>query len=274
MKKQYSDLEVESSTLKDKREELKDDYNDTTDGGNRLPAIMKSLESAFGLTWKGDGQWDTSDGSCYRYTRKANYRNLGELTFKAELTLYSGPKHFIGIRIHRAKLNIDWKLTNENPHSDVVEVLQLDKEWSDKEKADKVNERISYWLQSNPNCTCRVEYNKENKDSLNDVDDAAHLLWVSDRLAIASEIDSRLSKIYSDLQFLLSYYKVKSSIKDFLKQQIISVVSVNAKSTLALDCLERWRSCNDSTRYSNSKEGERVNIHEIASRPIVSSSSP
>lgn len=274
LKKQYSDLEVESSTLKDKRDELKEDYNDTTDGGNRLPAIMKSLESAFGLTWKGEGQWDTSDGSCYRYTRKANYRNLGELTFKAELTLYSGPKHFIGIRIHRAKLNIDWKLTNENPHSDVVEVLQLDKEWSDKEKADKVNERISYWLQSNPNCTCRVEYNKENKDSLNDVDDAAHLLWVSDRLAIASEIDSRLSKIYSDLQFLLGYYKVKSSIKDFLKQQIISVVSVNAKNTLALDCLERWRSCNDSTRYSNPKEGERVNIHEIASRPIVSSSSP
>ena len=274
LKKQYSDLEVESSTLKNKRDELKNDYDDTTDGGNRLPAIMKSLESAFGLTWKGDGQWDTSDGSCYRYTRKANYRNLGELTFKAELTLYSGPKHFIGIRIHRAKLNIDWKLTNENPHSDVVEVLQLDKEWSDKEKADKVNERISYWLQSNPNCTCRVEYNKENKDSLNDVDDAAHLLWVSDRLAIASEIDSRLSKIYSDLQFLLGYYKVKSSIKDFLKQQIISVVSVNAKNTLALDCLERWRSCNDSTRYSNPKEGERVNIHEIASRPIVSSSSP
>ena len=274
LKKQYSDLEVESSTLKDKREKLKDDYNDTTDGGNRLPAIMKSLESAFGLTWKDDGQWDTSEGSCYHYTRKANYRNLGELTFKAELTLYSGPKHFIGIRIHRAKLNIDWKLTNENPHSDVVEVLQLDKEWSDKEKADKVNERISYWLQSNPNCTCRVEYNKENKDSLNDVDDAAHLLWVSDRLAIASEVDSRLSKIYSDLQFLLGYYKVKSSIKDFLKQQIISVVSVNAKNTLALDCLERWRSCNDSTRYSNPKEGERVNIHEIASRPIVSSSSP
>lgn len=274
LKKQYSDLEVESSTLKNKREELNEDYNDTTDGGNRLPAIMKSLESAFGLTWKGDGQWDTSDGSCYRYTRKANYRNLGELTFKAELTLYSGPKHFIGIRIHRAKLNIDWKLTNENPHSDVVEVMQLNKEWSDKEKADKVNERISYWLQSNPNCTCRVEYNKENKDSLNDVDDAAHLLWVSDRLAIASEIDSRLTKIYSDLQFLLGYYKVKSSIKDFLKQQIISVVSVNAKNTLALDCLERWRSCNDSTRYSNPKEGERVNIHEIASRPIVSSSSP
>ena len=274
LKKQYSDLEAESSILKDKREELKEDYNDTTDGGNRLPAIMKSLESAFGLTWKGEGQWDTSDGSCYRYTRKANYRNLGELTFKAELTLYSGPKYFFGIRIHRAKLNIDWKLTNENPHSDVVEVMQLDKGWSDKEKADKVNERISYWLQSNPNCTCRVEYNKENKDSLNDVDDAAHLLWVSDRLAIASEVDSRLSKIYSDLQFLLGYYKVKSSIMDFLKQQIISVVSVNAKSTLALDCLERWRSCNDSTRYSNPKEGERVNIHEIASRPIVSSSSP
>lgn len=274
LKKQYSDLEVESSTLKNKRDELKNDYDDTTDGGNRLPAIMKSLESAFGLTWKGDGQWDTSDGSCYRYTRKANYRNLGELTFKAELTLYSGPKHFIGIRIHRAKLNIDWKLTNENPHSDVVEVMQLNKEWSDKEKADKVNERISYWLQSNPNCTCRVEYNKENKDSLNDVDDAAHLLWVSDRLAIASEIDSRLSKIYSDLQFLLGYYKVKSSIKDFLKQQIISVVSVNAKSTLALDCLERWRSCNDSIRNINSKDSKRIDIHELAGRPIVISSSP
>lgn len=274
LKKQYSDLEVESSTLKNKRDELNEDYNDTTDGGNRLPAIMKSLESAFGLTWKGDGQWDTSDGSCYRYTRKANYRNLGELTFKAELTLYSGPKHFIGIRIHRAKLNIDWKLTNENPHSDVVEVLQLDKAWSDKEKADKVNERISYWLQSNPNCTCRVEYNKENKDSLNDVDDAAHLLWVSDRLAIASEVDSRLSKIYSDLQFLLGYYKVKSSIKDFLKQQIISVVSVNAKSTLALDCLERWRSCNDSIRNVNSKDSKRIDIHELAGKPIVTSSSP
>lgn len=274
LKKEYSDLDAKLSVLKNKRDELKNDYDDTTDGANRLPSVMKSLETAFGLTWKGEGQWDTSDGSCYRYTRKANYRNLGELTFKAELTVSSGPQYFLFIRIHRAKLNIDWKLINENPHSDVVEVMQLNKEWSDKEKADKVNERISYWLHSNPTCTCRVEYNKENKDSLNDVDDSAHLLWVSDRLAIASEIDSRLSKIYSDLQFLLGYYKVKSSIKDFLKQQIISIVSVNAKSTLALDCLERWRACNDSARYSNPKEGERINIHEIASRPIVSSSSP
>ena len=104
LKKQYSDLEVESSTLKNKRDELKNDYDDTTDGGNRLPAIMKSLESAFGLTWKGDGQWDTSDGSCYRYTRKANYRNLGELTFKAELTLYSGPKHFIRYSYSQSKV--------------------------------------------------------------------------------------------------------------------------------------------------------------------------
>lgn len=272
--KQYSDLEIQASILKSKREELKNDYDDTTDGANRLPSIMKSLESAFGLTWKGEGQWDTSDGSCYRYTRKANYRNLGELTFKAELTLYSGPKHFIGIRIHRAKLNIDWKLTNENPHSDVVEVLQLNKEWSDKQKSETVNQRMSYWLQNNPNCTCRVEYSKENNDSINDVDDAAHLLWVSDRLAIASEIDSRLTKIYSDLQFLLSYYQVKSSIKDFLKEQIISIVSVNAKSTLALDCLERWRSCNDSIRNVNSKDSKRIDIHELAGRPIVTSISP
>lgn len=273
LKTQYNALDEQAAILKAKREELKEDYDDTTDGGNRLPAIMKNLESSFGLTWKGEGQWDTSDGSCYRYTRKANYKNLGELTFKAELTLYSGPQYFIGIRIHRAKLNIDWKLTNESPHSDVVEVMQLNKEWSDKEKSDNVNNRLSYWLQNNPNCTCKVEYNKEDKDSLNDIDDAAHLLWVSDRLAIASEIDSRLSKIYSDLQFLLGYYQVQTSIKDFLKQQIISIVSVNAKNTLALDCLERWRSCNDSTKYSKSREGERLNIHELASRPVVSSAS-
>ena len=151
--------------------------------------------------------------------------------------------------------------------------MQLNKEWSDKEKSDNVNNRLSYWLQNNPNCTCKVEYNKEDKDSLNDIDDAAHLLWVSDRLAIASEIDSRLSKIYSDLQFLLGYYQVQTSIKDFLKQQIISIVSVNAKNTLALDCLERWRSCNDSTKYSKSREVDRLNIHELASRPVVSPAS-
>jgi len=264
LKAQAEELLRKDYELRNAREEIKQDYDDTTDNANRLPSIMKSLESAYQITWKGSGHWDTSDGGCYHYTRIAEYKGLGELKFKADLTVTRRPQWLLGIRIHRAILQVDWELTNDNPRSSIVEVLPLDSTWTPQQKADTVNNHISHWLQGNPNCTINVEYNSVNPDSIGDGDNPAHLLWVSDRLAIASEVDNRLSEILSELSLLLGYYQVKSDLAAFFTNQIMSVLSVDAKSTLTLDCLERWRSSNDSVMARDPSEYKPKSLQDLA----------
>lgn len=250
--------------LKEKLQELKKDYDGVEDDANRLPSIKKSLESAFGINWVDEGHWDTSDPERYVYTCKGKYKELGEVTFKAALTLVKKPQKLLGIRIHRAIMRIEWALTNEGSHSEVVEVVKIDSTWTAAKKKDEVNQHLSFWLSNSPNCTCKLEYQNQEKDTLDVPETAAHLLWVSDRLAVASDVDARLTKIANSLNFLLQYYQIQTSIKDLLKEQIISVLDVRAKSALSVDCLEKWRKANNMIKEEDLYEHRRRGLKEIA----------
>ena len=96
--------------------------------------------------------------------------------------------------------------------------MNLDPDKSDKEKADEVNKRISEIARDYPDCQITTEYSKSASTEDSSDDDTHHLLWASDRLEIAREVDSRITKIYADLVSLEKMMHYKINIIDMLRK--------------------------------------------------------
>ena len=199
--------------LAEARAEANEDNAVPTDDYYRIPAILQDCKTAYSLTWQGDGWWEG-----YSYLRKATAPNIkGTVTFKATVSIARKPKYFLGIKIHRAIIQISWELTAEYTDTEVVDVLQLDPQKSDADRAKEVNNRISEIARQYPNCQVSTEYMKSAPAEEDQSEDAYHLLWSSDRLQVARQVDSRLTKIYADLVSLEKMMHYKRSIIDVLK---------------------------------------------------------
>lgn len=59
------------------------------------------------------------------------------ITFRASLQIARKPKYFLGIKIHRAIMEISWELTAEYSDTEVVDIIQFDPEKSETEKRTK-----------------------------------------------------------------------------------------------------------------------------------------
>ena len=90
--------------------------------------------------------------------------------------------------------------------------MTLDRSKSEQEKADEVNRRISEIAREYPSCKITTEYAKSDPMEEQTNSDVKHLLWSSDRLEIAREVDSRITKIYADLVSLEKMMHYKRSI--------------------------------------------------------------
>ena len=233
-------LRAAQERLKDIETALDDAYSGeevSTDDYHRIPAIMAELQEAFGLVWQGDGSW-----SGYTFTRKAAMSSLrGQVTFKAKLSIARKPRYFLGIKILRAIVQIDWSLSAEYSDTHVAAVVKLDPEMSDSEKADIVNAKIAEVARENPNCTVSVEYMRSDPIQEDTTEDKWHLLWSSDRLEIAREVDTRLTKIYADLVSLEKMMSYRYGIIDVLKD-IAPYVNADEgrRMTIVEECRKRW----------------------------------
>lgn len=68
-----------------------------------------------------------------------------------------------------------------------------------------------------------------------------HLLWSSDRLEIAREVDSRITQIYADLVSLEKMMHYKRSIIDVLKDVLPDLnMDEGRRLTLVEECHDRW----------------------------------
>ena len=225
------------SDIANAKQEASQDNDVATDDYYRIPAIMNDCKSAFGLTWQDKGAWEG-----YTYVRKATMPNInGIITFKATLSLARKPKYFLGIKIHRAILQISWELTSEYTNTSVVEVMALDPNEDEQKKTEEVNRRISEIAQEYPNCKVTTEYARSEATETADNDGINHLLWSSDRLEIAREVDSRINKIYSDLVSLEKMMHYKRSILDVLKDVLPEIDDEQGKrKTILEECHDRW----------------------------------
>ena len=243
-RKRIEELESELAAWRKKqqaykaaREEAAGDNSVPTDDYYRLPAIMQDCRAAYSLTWKDGGTWNG-----YTFVRKATMPNInGEITFSATLSIARKPKYFLGIKIHRAIIQISWELTSSYTDTHVADVLTLDASLSDEEKTRMVNDRISEIAREHPDCKITTEYARNEPMEEEPAGDVYHLLWSSDRLEIAREVDSRITKIYADLVSLEKMMHYKRSIIDVLKDVLPELdTDEGRRLTLVEECHDRW----------------------------------
>lgn len=221
-----------------------------TDDYYRIPAIMQDCQSAYNLSWQDGGSW-----SGYTFVRKATMPNVnGIITFKATVTIARKPKYFLGIKIHRAIVQISWELTTQYTDTHVADVLTFDSGMSEAEKAKQVNDRVAELAREYPSCKITTEYARSAPMDDTATGDVYHLLWSSDRLEIAREVDSRLTKIYADLVSLEKMMHYKRSIVDVLKDVLPSLDDNQGRRlSLVEECHQRWM----ENARGNGKEGAR-----------------
>ena len=205
LKSQLNELNTRLSEIMQAKEEAKEGELVQTDDYYRIPAIMNDAKTTYKLTWADEGHWEG-----WNFVRTAKMGNMtGEVRLVATVSLVRRPKYFLGIKIHRAIIGISWKLAAHYSNTQVVDMLELDPDMDDAAKARLVNNRLSEVACEYPSCKVSHEYIKSENPEEDKTEDVYHLLWSSDRLEVAREIDTRLTKIYADLVALERFMNYK-----------------------------------------------------------------
>ncbi len=250
LKSELAEWQQKQKEYADAKQEAEAENDVPTDDYYRLPAIMQDCKTAYSLTWQDGGTW-----SGYTFVRKATMPNInGIITFRATISIARKPKYFLGIKIHRAIIQISWELTSAYTDTHVADVLTLDPNLSNEEKTKIVNNRISEIAREYPNCKITTEYARTEPMEEVPNSDVYHLLWSSDRLEIAREVDSRITKIYADLVSLEKMMHYKRNIIDVLKDVLPELdTDEGRRLTLVEECHDRWVE-NARTSRSGRKE--------------------
>lgn len=252
LKSEKSAAEKELADYNQAKQEAIDGENAATDDYYRIPAIMQDCKNAYNLSWNGAGAWEGNT-----FVRTASMPNInGTITFKATISIARKPKYFLGIKIHRAIVQISWTLTTEYSDTQVVAVINLDPSKTDQEKANEVNAKLSEIAREYPSCEPTVEYAKSSPVESDDTEDTYHLLWTSDRLDIARQIDSRLTKIYADLVSLEKMMHYKHSIIDILRSIAPLDTDQGRRLTLIERCRKRWLRNAANSAHSDTYNGK------------------
>ena len=253
LKSELAEWQQKQKEYNDAKAESAGDNDVETDDYYRIPAIMQDCKTAYSLTWQDGGAW-----SGYTYVRKATMPNIkGVITFKATISIARKPKYFLGIKIHRAILQISWELTTAYTDTHVADVLTLDPNLPDAEKTKIVNDRIAEIAREYPSCKITTEYARTAPPEETPTGEVYHLLWSSDRLSIAREVDSRITKIYADLVSLEKMMHYKRSIIDVLKDVLPEPdTDEGRRLTLVEKCHDRWMENARASRNGNGRNGK------------------
>lgn len=252
LKRQLSQVQSNLAQIDNAIAEYYKDLNEDNGSPYRINSNMRELESLFQLSWRDAGEWVNGDGQ-YTFVRHAYCAQVkSQVTYTATLKLQSKPKHFLGIRIHRAILSVDYKLSAAYSAENVIETMNLDMSLSEKERAAKVNERQKRLMEDMPDCSITVRYNYAKNMPNEEGSDAIHLLWASDRLDVARDVEYQLSVIYSQLVLLEKVMNDRQTIKDFLTNQLLNPITRKSRGTIAEYALGRWTDASDKAKKVSS----------------------
>ena len=252
LKRQLSQVQSNLAQIDNAIAEYYKDLNEDNGSPYRINSNMRELGSLFQLSWQDGGEWVNGDGQ-YIFVRHAYCAQVkSQVTYTAVLKLQSKPKHFLGIRIHRAILSVDYKLSAAYSAENVIETMNLDMSLSEKERAAKVNERQKQLMEDMPDCSITVRYNYAKNMPNEEGSDAIHLLWASDRLDVARDVEYQLSVIYSQLVLLEKVMNDRQTIKDFLTNQLLNPITRKSRGTIAEYALGRWTDASDKAKKASS----------------------
>lgn len=252
LKRQLSQVQSNLAQIDNAISEYYKDLSEDNSGPYRINSNMRELEGLFQLSWRDAGEWVNGDGQ-YTFVRHAYCAQVkSQVTYTAVLKLQSKPKYFLGIRIHRAILSVDYKLSAAYSAENVIETMNLDMSLSEKERAAKVNERQKRLMEDMPDCSITVRYNYAKNMPNEEGSDAIHLLWASDRLDVARDVEYQLSVIYSQLVLLEKVMNDRQTIKDFLTNQLLNPITRKSRGTIAEYALGRWTDASDKAKKASS----------------------
>lgn len=248
---QLSSVNLQIKDVEAAIRESEESESEETDDYYRIPQIMKSQKDAYGITWTNRGSW-----SGYTYTCNGTMGGA-DVVFTATLTMERKPSYFLGIKIHRAIIGISWKLTSNWTDSSVAEVLTLNPENSDEENSRIVNDKLSELARANPGCTVRVDIARTSSIETEEQEGVYHLLWASDRLEIARQIEARLAKIYTDLVTIEKFLHYKHGVIDWVRDLTPRLnADSDRKMTIAERSRRRWMHNLGSAYYEREEEDE------------------
>ena len=238
LKRDLSSKQNTLNELKNHRDEMMEDYASTTDDVVRIPSVMHEVESAFHITWTNSGSWSGDV-----FTRNGTLSNNldAEVVFTAKLECTRGESRFLGIRYHRAILKVTWDLKSNYSGKTVIETMELDPEASDTEKSEKANKRLHELQREYPDCTIEMEYAYLEPQKAEEPDVDLHLLWVSDRLRIARDIEYRLAKIYTHLMLTEKFMRRSDGILEYLKDAVFKGIPTGGKKKFGSKSMRRWQ---------------------------------
>lgn len=253
LKGELSTAQTKLKEVLQAKEDASQDNDVRTDDYYRIPAIMQDCKTAYSLTWNNDGHWSGNT-----YIRTATTPNINDtVTFKATIKIARKPKYFLGIKIHRAIVQIDYELSAEYSDTQVVEIINLDPSKSEADKQKQVNDRISAIAREYPGCQLDTQYVKNDPAEVDDTEDTYHLLWSSDRLEIARGVDMRLHKIYADLVSIEKMMHYKRSIIDVLLSIAPPVNDEQGRrQNLIQQARRRWLRNASNAKHSDSYNGK------------------
>lgn len=255
LKQQLNTTQNQLNQLNNGIDEYYKDQADNRDGKYRINDNMAELEGMYQIQWSDQGEW-VDGNSQYIFIRHGYCPSVKSLvTYTAALSLAQKPKYLLGVRIHRAILSVDFKLTSEYAADNVVAVMQLDMKKSEKERAEEVNAKLKELIEDLPDCNISVKYNYAGSSEEEDDADAIHLLWACDRLDVAREIDFQLVSIYNQLVLLEKVMDSRTTILDFLKHKIFDAVGRASRGAIADYALSRWQDASAKAAQKASLKG-------------------
>ena len=241
LKEQLREAEGKLSQADDALDEYYQDMSDNLDGPYRIPSNMASLASMYQIQWLDEGEW-VQGSNAYVFVRHGYCADARtNVTYTASLKLSRKPTYALGVRIHRAVLSVDFKLTSSSSSENVIEVMKLNMNQTEKLRAEEVNMRLKQWLEDLPNCSVTVKYHyASNQNDEDDDEDGIHLLFAADRLQVARYVEQELTKIFAQLVLIEKVMTQRECILDFLRRQIFDVVSRSGRNGIAEYALRRW----------------------------------
>lgn len=241
LKEQLREAEGKLSQADDALDEYYQDMSDNLDGPYRIPSNMASLTSMYQIQWLDEGEW-VQGSNAYVFVRHGYCADARtNVTYTASLKLSRKPTYALGVRIHRAVLSVDFKLTSSSSSENVIEVMKLNMNQTEKLRAEEVNMRLKQWLEDLPNCSVTVKYHyASNQNDEDDDEDGIHLLFAADRLQVARYVEQELTKIFAQLVLIEKVMTQRECILDFLRRQIFDVVSRSGRNGIAEYALRRW----------------------------------
>lgn len=241
LKEQLREAEGKLSQADDALDEYYQDMSDNLDGPYRIPSNMASLASMYQIQWLDEGEW-VQGSNAYVFVRHGYCADARtNVTYTASLKLSRKPTYALGVRIHRAVLSVDFKLTSSSSSENVIEVMKLNMNQTEKLRAEEVNMRLKQLLEDLPNCSVTVKYHyASNQNDEDDDEDGIHLLFAADRLQVARYVEQELTKIFAQLVLIEKVMTQRECILDFLRRQIFDVVSRSGRNGIAEYALRRW----------------------------------